>query len=244
MNIIFNETELEIFRGQTHFSFGKWFYTSDGEICAIDRQSAQIFIGKDLCRSNVRSLSSIQSATLEEDGSVCLTLQNSKQVRVLSGGDDASEMISVIDEFAVGQIDPDPGTPDAQEACEYFDGLDNKSGEDEAETPVAGECLERFRQRDAILEVVSELRPGDKIRFEYKPLIGKARIVETEYRYMNVELNDSRYFSISQSADDLHSLLESISSDLFGYIYLNCICQETASEVSYRLKRLSGLRKL
>lgn len=76
INTLFNETELAMFQRQTGFTFGEFFKTADGVLFAVDSQSGQVFIGRDLLKANVHELESVSSFSQEEDGVVVAIRRN------------------------------------------------------------------------------------------------------------------------------------------------------------------------
>lgn len=128
------------------------------------------------------------------------------------------------------------------EANKYLDMLDNSETMEESVQESA--CFpDGTMRKNTILSTLKELRTGDRIHLEYKPLIGKLHVYDTEYRKLSL-VTDSRYFSLSGTADDFPSLLEDISSQLYDYLYLVFFCPDNYTDISCRLSRVKVLKKL
>jgi len=97
--------------------------------------------------------------------------------------------------------------------------------------------------QSSILAIVKELKPGDIVHIEYKPLIGKLRVLDAEYCSMYLNLN-MRYSSIIASADDFNALKEDIITDLLDFLNINVINPENGSTSSYELRNLRVLTKV
>lgn len=95
----------------------------------------------------------------------------------------------------------------------------------------------------AILAVVKELGPGDRIHLEYKPLLGRKRILDAEYVKVGVDVT-SKYFSLTVYEHDYKSLIDSIADDLFSYMELHFFNEARNSESSCNFHRITLLQKL
>lgn len=281
----FNETELAIFYRQTGFTFSKFYRSADGSVCALDRQSAQMFIGNDLMRSNVHSLDTIVSATLEEGQGISITFNDSSSVRFNAANDDAEAIIAELQgciETEDRKELPEDKLPEPQEeclqglgnddlnetysrlantgrskaiaylvtergmnvndACAYVDNLEKQ--EDMVQSvPDPFYYPDGTMTRKGILETVKGLKPGDSIHLEYEPLLGKARIFDTTFIKLSVDVGNSRYFSLYSSADDYASLMEGVCDELFEYIHLFFFNENKRCEDDCRLKRITLLKK-
>lgn len=282
----FNETELTIFYRQTGFTFSKFYRSADGSVYALDRQSARIFIGKDLLRSNVHELDTIVSATLEEGQGIDITFNDSSTVRYNASNDDAETIIAELHECIETEDRkelPEDELPEPQEetlqgldnddlnetysklantgrskaiaylvtergmnvndACAYVDNLEKQ--EDLVKSvPDPFYYPDGTMTRTGILKVVKELKPGDSIHLEYEPLLGKARIFDTKFVKLSVDVGYSRYFSLYSSADDYASLMEGLSDGLFEYMHLFFFREDKGFEDDCRLERITILKKL
>ena len=282
----FNETELTIFYRQTGFTFSKFYRSADGSVCALDRQSAQMFIGNDLMRSNVHSLDTIVSATLEEGQGISITFNDSSSVRFNAANDDAEAIIAELQECI--ETEDRKELPEGELSCSQEESLQGLGNEDLNETysrlantgrskAIAYLVAERGmnvndacayvdnleKQEDmvqsvpdpvyypdgtmtktGILNVVKVLKPGDNIHLEYEPLLGKARIFDTKFVKLSVDVGNSRYFSMYSSADDYASLMEGLSDELFEYMHLFFFREDKGVEDDCRLERITILKKL
>lgn len=306
INSLFNETELAIFCKQARFTFGDFFRSPDGTILAVDNQSGQIFIGKDLFRNHVHGIDSISSVRLEDSHAVILEFTDSHSVRFEAEERDAEAIVSGLkcliptgkeagpvteeqsidpEEDAGGLLDdlqdvpyddtlPDMSDKDLNElysrlintgrsgAIDYLVGktgmsvkdaygyLDIIAGKDDFLESVQDSVqnpdfnLDGSMTTRAVLATIKELKPGDRVHVEYKPLIGKLRVFDTKYEKLTLNLLSSRYISISATADDYNSLMDAISEDLFEHMELDVYCDDSCSEYSYPLNRVKILRKL
>lgn len=290
INTLFNETELALFQRQTGFTFGEFFNTADGVLFAVDSQSGQVFVGRDLLKANVHELESISSVSQEEDG-VVVAFKSASAVKINASREDAVAFIAQLGDISgrcLGEEGQAPHSNEAEsieessdvlrseELAEFYSRLYNtgrsqaigylvsKTGmsvEDASKyvDEIAGqESIEKSEPeadtdpdylrdgtmtRKAILDTVKKLRPGDRIHLEFKPLIGCLRVYDTEYRKLRVDTWGSRYFSLTFSADDYKSLMDSAAEDLFDYIDLYFFCEENSSEISCHLKRVTILKK-
>lgn len=95
---IFNETELAIFQRKTGFNFNDCYKSSDGIIFALDHQTRQIFVGNDLIRSNVFSLDSLASVSLE-NGQVRLRFNDSSSVLYDADEETAEAIMAELGDF-------------------------------------------------------------------------------------------------------------------------------------------------
>ena len=93
INTLFNETELAMFQRQTGFTFGEFFKTADGVLFAVDSQSGQVFVGRDLLKANVHELESISSVSQEEDG-VVVAFKSASTVKINASREDAVTFIA------------------------------------------------------------------------------------------------------------------------------------------------------
>ena len=112
----FNETELDIFKMQTGFAFTNPLFSDDGVLIDIDEQCDKIFIGRDLLRCNLHSLSSIATVDSDDDGNVSVTFSDSYKVERFHIGEDSSrtgarELVSRIEAFT-GDSGRDGSSPD------------------------------------------------------------------------------------------------------------------------------------
>lgn len=145
---------------------------------------------------------------------------------------------------AIGYLVSETGMS-VEDACKYVDEI---AGQGSIEEPEPEADTDPDYRRDgtmtkkAILDTVKKLRPGDRIHLEFKPLIGSLRVYDTEYRKLRVDTWGSRYFSLTFSADDYTSLMDSAAEDLFDYIDLYFFCEENSSEISCHLKRVTILK--
>lgn len=94
-----------------------------------------------------------------------------------------------------------------------------------------------------ILDVVKSLKTGDMIHIEYKPLIGKKRMYDTEFRGMTAEVT-SRYFSLHSSGGGYASMMDKVFMELYDNLNLCILCPDNNSEIEWRLKRIMVLRKM
>lgn len=293
INTLFNETELAMFQRQTGFTFGEFFKTADGVLFAVDSQSGQVFIGRDLLKANVHELESISSFSQEEDG-VVVAFKSASAVKINASREDAVAFIAQLGDIsgdavqgclseegqaphgnqaehvdesadvlrseelaefysrlentgrsqAIGYLVSETGMS-VEDACKYVDEI---AGQGSIEEPEPEADTDPDYRRDgtmtkkAILDTVKKLRPGDRIHLEFKPLIGSLRVYDTEYRKLRVDTWGSRYFSLTFSADDYTSLMDSAAEDLFDYIDLYFFCEENSSEISCHLKRVTILK--
>lgn len=285
ISTFFNETELAIFFRQTNFSFGDFTRSADGTVFALDKQSGQVFIGNDLLRSNVHSLSSISSIDLEEGSTILLTFKDSSSARIQVDdseveellaelrdpanaedvlGDSASEnektpenndnipeedTVEPFPEFAntkrseaIGYLVSEAGMS-VKDACEFIDELDRQESfvEDVSEPEFHSDGT---MTRYAILKTVKQLHPGDRIHLEVKPFLGKLRVYDTEYCKLSVDTGASKYFNVSESANDLAALMNLVEDDLFDYMSLYFFCEDISTKISCKLKRVTMLKKL
>ena len=95
----------------------------------------------------------------------------------------------------------------------------------------------------SVLDVVRTLKPGDRIYLEYKPLIGKVRLLEAEFLRVGVESYSQKYLTINEYACDYQSLVKDVMRDLYEYMYLGVYCEESASETDIRLERVRVIKK-
>lgn len=128
-----------------------------------------------------------------------------------------------------------------KEAGKYLDELEKNEGTDEV-FPESDFYRDGSMTKKAILKTVKELKPGDRIHLEYKPLIGKLRVYDTEYLKLVIDLANSRYFSLYASNVDYNSLMDDAAEDLFGSMEIYIFCEETCSEISCRLKQVRVLQ--
>lgn len=102
INELFNETDLYIFCRQNNFTFNDFFNADDGAVIAVDKESGQVFIGKDLVRRNVHPLSSVISTAIgDDDGTLVLSFDDQSGVTVKVGKDHAGRIVSLLGSAAV-----------------------------------------------------------------------------------------------------------------------------------------------
>ena len=288
----FNETELAIFYRQTGFSFNDFYKSADGTILAVDYLSRQVFVGGNLFRSNVHSLDSLASASLE-DGQICLKFKDSSSVAIAVDGEAADALTSELcglvrnDEQPV-PVNEHPTIPveeqqqseeeppltgkelnetysrlinsgrkaafdylvektgmTSKKADEYLDELGEKEENENIEeimTPDPDYHRDGTMTPYGIFRVVKKLKAGDRIHLEFKPLIGKLRVYDAEYRKLAIDLSNARYFSLQGSDDNFDSLMKDIAWDLFEYIDLYFFCEEIQTEISCHLRRVTVLQ--
>lgn len=292
----FNETELAIFCRQAGFAFNGSERCLNGIICAVDAVSGQLFIGKDLLRSNVRSLSSITDINVEESGNLHISFKDEADILLQGEKEEVEDIAAELLKFlptesyenpedadesgmlkhdfitesdsnmaevysrlvnsgrdsAISYLVSDAGM-NVKDACRYVDNLNAP------ENPDAFDDISDLRQdntiggpmsEDSILSVIKELVPGDMIHIEYKPLIGKIRVFDAEYRKIKVDLWESKYYTLNVSAESFSSLTEKVIDELYDYLYL---CYDTTggyypsdcpTEGSVRIKRVKVLKRL
>lgn len=97
--------------------------------------------------------------------------------------------------------------------------------------------------RSSIYATVKELKPGDIVHIEYKPLIGKLRVLDAEYHSMFIDQN-SRYAFITAYANDYNTLKEDIITDLLENLNIIVINPENGKNVYFQLHNLKVLRKI
>lgn len=117
INEYFNETELAIFCRQTDFNFNDYIRCTDGTICAIDAVSGQIFIGKDLQRNKVHSLSSIQDVSADDKGLLRLIFNDLSDIHIQALTEDAEAMAARIKEHLPTTYPDEPAETDGTEAA-------------------------------------------------------------------------------------------------------------------------------
>ena len=293
----FNETELTIFYRQTGFSFNDFYKSADGTILAVDYLSRQVFVGENLFRSNVHSLDSLASASLE-DGQICLKFKDSSSVAIAVDGEAADALTSELCGLVRNDEQPVPvnGHPTipveeqqqseeeppltgkelnetysrlinsgrkaafdylvektgmtSKEADQYLEELGENENEEEVENIEDVRISDPDYHRDGtmtpngIFRVIKKLKPGDRIHLEFKPLIGKLRVYDAEYRKLAINLSNARYFSLQGSDDDFDSLMKDIAWDLFEYIDLYFFCEDIQTEISCHLRRVTVLQIL
>ena len=100
---------------------------------------------------------------------------------------------------------------------------------------------EGIMSRGAILRVIKKLKPGDRIHLEYKPVLGKLRVYDTEYVRLEIDLNSSRYFTLFASGADYVSLMDRAVVELFDHIDLYFFCPENKTDISCHLRRIRKL---
>ena len=73
-----------------------------------------------------------------------------------------------------------------KEACEFLDGIEGKEDIDETDDPIPDPDYHRngTMTKKAILRTVKELKPGDRIHLEFKPLMDEA--AEGLFDYMEI----------------------------------------------------------
>lgn len=292
INSLFNETELAMFQRQTGFTFGEFFKTADGVLFAVDSQSGQVFVGRDLLKANVHDISSVASVSQAEDG-IVVAFKGSSPVMINASREDVVAFIAQLGDItgeadseciceeaqtprgeqsesveessdvlrseeqaefysrlantgrsqAIGYLVSETGMS-VEDACKYVDEIAGQENIEKPE-PVADTDPDYRRDgtmtRKAILKTVKKLRPGDRIHLEFEPLIGRLRVYDAEYRKLRLDTWVSRYFSLTFSADDFQSLMDSAAEDLFDYIDLYFLCEENSSEISCHLKRVTIL---
>lgn len=123
--------------------------------------------------------------------------------------------------------------------------VDSMVGKDElVESVPEPECYaDGTMRKQAVLDVVRSLKPGDRIHLEYKPLLGKLRVYEAEYVKINIDIW-TRNFQLSGAADDFDTLMDDVASDIFDYLNLVILCKEYDSDIECKLKRVTVLKKI
>ncbi|MBQ0053823.1 MAG: hypothetical protein KBS89_05135 [Bacteroidales bacterium] len=308
---IFNETELTIFYRQTKFTFGDFVKTSDGTICAIDKEAGLVFIGSDLRRSNVHSLDSVASVNIDEKQAITISFNGLSPVEINAEGcSEAEAFVSELKWFVESRMKDVPGdeVQDAGEAeqqeaeqieDEQFETRSQESDEPQectcpqlsneelSETYArlantgrdgavsylvkaigisvneAEEFVDKLEYKDELIEsgsefdynrdgsmaehtilsIVKELKAGDKVHIEYKPLLGKLRIYDAEVREIKIKVWE-RDFSLDISADDYSSMMDELACKLFPHMKLEIYCKETDNYKDCKLERIKILKKL
>lgn len=306
INTIFNETELAIFHRQTGFTFSECFRSTDETICALDPESAQIFIGKDLLTRNVHSFGSIVSVDMKDKGCACISFTDSDNAMFAVKDEDGAAILSAlkecihsdnIDDGELGENEEygkedvpeeymdDNGYDDAvnevqyendrllvevysrllntgrinainylvseigmsaEDAAEYVNSLDGQDKVDNSQdilkkTQTADAHIPN--DKDSVLAIVKELKPGDKIHVEYKPLLGKPKVYDADFVKLEIKIF-SRYFSLYKSADTFASFMDEIAFDLFDNIKIHFFCLDNCIEHSVALGGVRELKKL
>lgn len=303
---IFNETELTIFYRQTKFTFGDFVKTSDGTICAIDKEAGLVFIGSDLRRSNVHSLDSVASVNIDEKQAITISFNGLSPVEINAEGcSEAEAFVSELKWFVESRMKDVPGdeVQDAGEAeqieDEQFETRSQESDEPQectcpqlsneelSETYArlantgrngavsylvkatgisvneAEEFVDKLEYKDELIEsgsefdynrdgsmaehtilsIVKELKAGDKVHIEYKPLLGKLRIYDAEVQAIKINVWE-RDFSLDISADDYSSMMDELACKLFPHMKLEIYCKETDNYKDCKLERIKILKKL
>lgn len=164
-----------------------------------------------------------------------------------------SRLINTGRSQAIGYLVSETGMS-VEDACRYVDELDPRETDadeagDEAEDGGASYYQvpdynnDGTMTREGVLRVVKSLRHGDGIHLEYEPLLGRVRVFDTNFVRLRVDMNMSRYFSMSASGDDYESLKEDIAADLFEYIEIVFLHPDNLSETSCHLKRVTMLAR-
>ena len=279
---IFNETELTIFYRQTKFTFGDFVKTSDGTICAIDKEAGLVFIGSDLRRSNVHSLDSVASVNIDEKQAITISFNGLSPVEINAEGcSEAEAFVSELKGFVESRLKDVPGDEPQECTCPQL------SNEELSETYArlantgrygavsylvkaigisvneAEEFVDKLEYNDELIEsgsefdynrdssmaehtilsIVKELKAGDKVHIEYKPLLGKLRIYDAEVKAIKVDVFE-KYFSLDISADDYSSFMDELACKLFSQMKLEIYCQELDNYKTCKLKRIKILKKL
>ena len=232
---IFNETELALFQRQTGFTFRKYYKTADDVLFAVDDQSGQIFIGNDLLRTNVHGFSSI-STVCRNEGCLTLTFKNSPTKIIHASREDAEAFVAELGSI-VQAVSPE-------------DINEETRPQPEGQETIAESLPEPEYHRDgtmtgrAIFETVKRLKRGDRIHLEFKPLIGKLRVYDAEYRKIKIDSTSGvgNYFALNEQAKDFQTLMNDVAEDLFDYMDLYFHCDENDSEISCHLKRVTMLK--
>ena len=133
----------------------------------------------------------------------------------------------------------------SKEADEYLDELGEKEENENIEeimTPDPDYHRDGTMTPYGIFRVVKKLKPGDRIHLEFKPLIGKLRVYDAEYRKLAIDLLTARNFSLQGSDDDFDSLMDDVAWDIFEYMDLYFLCEDIQTEISCHLKRVTVLQ--
>lgn len=133
----------------------------------------------------------------------------------------------------------------SEEAGDYLDKLEGKETlEKTLEEAVPDPDYKRdgSMTKKAILKTVRKLRPGDMVHLEYKPLIGKLRVYDTQYLNLVIDVSESRYFSLRVSNVDYQSLMDDAADELFDHMGIYILSKANRTEISCYLKRIKMLR--
>lgn len=232
---IFNETELALFQRQTGFTFGKFYKTANDVLFAVDDQSGQVFIGSDLLKANVHELDSVLAVDRKE-GCIVVTFKDSSTAKINAGMEDAEAFVAELGSI-VQAVSPEDINEETRPQPEGQETIDESLPEPEYHRD--GTMTGR-----AIFETVKRLKPGARIHLEFKPLIGKLRVCDAEYRKIKIDSASGvgNYFSLNEQAEDFQSLMNDVAEDLFDYIDLYFKCAENDSEISCHLRRVTMLK--
>lgn len=134
INLLFNETELTMFQRQTGFTFGDFFKTADGVLFAVDSQSGQLFIGRDLLKVNVHKFGNVSSVR-QETGGIVLEFKGSSPVRINVGLEDAGQLVALLEDI-IEESTPDNIIEEPEADVQHADMDENSvilSNEEQAE---------------------------------------------------------------------------------------------------------------
>lgn len=123
IDTFFNETELALFSRQANFTFGEYYLSGDGTILAKDNQSGQIFIGKDLLKSNLHPMDTLVSVDLEEDHIIKISFKDSPAAHIIAKKTDAEAIVAEL-----------RSCMESNETCEPADSVDPDE-EEQKQTP-------------------------------------------------------------------------------------------------------------
>lgn len=96
--------------------------------------------------------------------------------------------------------------------------------------------------RTDIFETVRELKPGDRVHIEFKPLIGKLRVYDGEYIKLEIDIFSAKYFSLKVSGSNFDSLMDDVAWELYDYIDICFFSEEKQSELSLNLDSVTMLK--
>lgn len=136
---------------------------------------------------------------------------------------------------------------DLRDAGEYLDDLMAEEEPDEKTDEAAygpNYYADGTMTPYAITETIKKLKPGSRIHLEYKPLIGKLRVLDTTYCSLSISLSNQRYSLMSASGSDFNSLMEDAFEKLFEYTDISFLSEDGCSEDSCHLKRVKALEIL
>ena len=144
---------------------------------------------------------------------------------------------------AIGYLVSETGMS-VDEACAFIDKYEGQDTFENADPDLDPDYLrDGTMTKRAILETVKKLKPNDRIHLEFKPLIGKLRTYDAEYRKLEVNVYSSNLI-LMLSADGYQSLMDEAAEKLFDYMDLYFFCEENSSEISCHLKKVTILKIL